>query len=105
VPNDLYCGDGLKLGGILVEASGEPQRVEWAVVGCGINVRSLGMAPEGACHLDELTDRWVPLAVAAAVVLDELAAAYLEYRSDGFERLREEYLGKAFLTGRDVTVR
>jgi BirA family biotin operon repressor/biotin-[acetyl-CoA-carboxylase] ligase len=36
-PNDLWCG-GRKLGGILLDVSGEPDAVHWAVVGIGINV-------------------------------------------------------------------
>ena len=54
-PNDLVCG-GIKICGILLEASVEPGRVECVVMGVGLNVRPEAVPPEltgqAACVAD-----------------------------------------------------
>lgn len=66
-PNDLLVGSE-KLAGMLAQAGGRSGRVEYVVVGIGVNV---GWAPPGAARLPEGTD---PGAVLDALlgVLDEL---------------------------------
>jgi len=100
-PNDLEV-DGRKLGGILIEMTAEASRVEWVVVGCGVNV-----APSGHERAASVREHaaGVPVAEVAAAVLDGIAGAYREFGDCGFAPLRAEYDRRATLTGRDVTVR
>ncbi|MEO8876588.1 MAG: biotin--[acetyl-CoA-carboxylase] ligase [Polyangiaceae bacterium] len=62
-PNDVWL-DGKKVAGVLVEASVAGDRVEWVVVGCGINVHSrhfpeeiAQIATSVALHSREQPDR------------------------------------------------
>lgn len=109
-PNDVFCTDGRKLAGILIESAAESDLVSWAVIGIGINVRSAAAsdAALAACHLEALTGTSAPvrLPAVAAATLDALDAAYREFASAGFDgALRDEYESRAWLTGEHVTVR
>lgn len=99
-PNDVESG-GRKLAGILLEMAAEADRVEWVVVGCGINVAGTPY-PGAACVRDV-----VPAGAAevGALVLDGIAAAYRDLLARGFEPLREEYEARSSLAGRDVRVK
>jgi BirA family transcriptional regulator, biotin operon repressor / biotin---[acetyl-CoA-carboxylase] ligase len=68
-PNDLLL-DGRKLAGVLAQAGGTAGRVEFVVVGIGINV---GWAPEGAARLPRGT---------RDDVLDALLTALYELPAD-----------------------
>jgi BirA family transcriptional regulator, biotin operon repressor / biotin---[acetyl-CoA-carboxylase] ligase len=102
-PNDLLAPDGRKLAGVLLEGLSEGWRVSWVVAGVGVNVRETPAGPN-AVSVDELAGRHVPLAEVAAAVLDGVGDAYEAWKADGFERLREAYGARAWLTGREVTV-
>ena len=115
-PNDLRAG-GRKLAGVLLEMGAEADRVDWVVVGIGVNVhRPVGAPPAlGAAYVSELvaTARGRQAAQAAAIrvadvaasVLDGIATAYGEWRADGFRALRQRFAARHELEGRDVTVR
>lgn len=105
-PNDLWVG-GRKLGGILCELASSGQRLAWAVVGVGINVRRSPVLEGG---------RWQPTSVAevagAALTRDDVLAAVLRglgdwfgrwYR-DGDEPVIEAFARRDVLAGRAVRV-
>ncbi|MDO8849009.1 MAG: biotin--[acetyl-CoA-carboxylase] ligase [Coriobacteriia bacterium] len=100
-PNDLEVA-GRKLAGILVELAAEADRVEWVVVGCGVNV-SAPAHERGARVCEQLPEARV--AEVAARVLDGIAGAYREFLESGFDALAQEYAARATLTGLTVTVR
>ncbi|MCX8007965.1 MAG: biotin--[acetyl-CoA-carboxylase] ligase [Coriobacteriia bacterium] len=101
-PNDVYLGMR-KVAGVLLEMSAEPDRVEWIVAGCGINVRrSSGLALDVAT-LDEVLP--ASPAEVAALALDGIAGVYREFVRAGFAGLAERYGRFHLLTGREVTVR
>ncbi len=100
-PNDVEI-DGRKLAGILLEMTAEADRVEWVVLGCGVNVA--GVPHERAASVRE----WLPsarVADVAAAVLDGIAAAYRRFLEEGFEPLRERYAARLGMHGAYVTVR
>ena len=75
-PNDLLLGSG-KLAGMLSQAGGRSGRVEYVVVGIGVNV---GWAPPGATRLPDGVDAGA-LLTAMLAALDELGDAHDdEYR-------------------------
>lgn len=105
-PNDLVCG-GKKICGILLEAAMEAERVDWVVIGVGLNVRPEAVPPD-------LTDR-------AACVADFCSApparrtvlrAYLAgmeawsqaVERDGFGALREALRARCVTLGSPVRV-
>lgn len=103
-PNDVTTPDG-KLAGILVEMSAEAERVEWVVVGCGVNVHRPPDSRDGASYLAETVSPPPRLATVAAAALDGLADAYAAFLAGGFAALRAEYEAACETIGRDVTVR
>jgi BirA family biotin operon repressor/biotin-[acetyl-CoA-carboxylase] ligase len=103
-PNDVFSAEG-KLAGVLLEVSAEAEAVEWAVVGCGVNVRCTPGMPSTAACVDGLVPEPPRLAQVAAACLDGLAAVYGEFLAGGFAALRSEYERRAWLTAREVTVR
>ena len=104
-PNDLVCG-GKKLCGILLECSADPDRVEYVVIGTGLNVHAGAYPPElgdRAAAIDELTD--APL---RRVLLTRYLAALEEYtdtlRREGFGALAEGYRARSCTLGSRVHV-
>ncbi|OGR82685.1 MAG: biotin--[acetyl-CoA-carboxylase] ligase [Elusimicrobia bacterium RIFCSPHIGHO2_02_FULL_57_9] len=60
-PNDVLGikkGKAKKICGILIEASGGPQRLEWVAVGVGINVNSTPPGLPDASSLKDLTGKY-----------------------------------------------
>ncbi|MGH6934027.1 MAG: biotin--[acetyl-CoA-carboxylase] ligase [Dongiaceae bacterium] len=104
-PNDLLI-DGRKVAGILLEASAEPERLQWLVVGIGINVRHSPLElREVATSLRDAgaTDATVE------TVLERLAERLLEWyrrwQADGFAPVRTRWLGLARGLGEAIEVR
>lgn len=104
-PNDLLV-DGRKAAGILLEASAEQSRLEWLVVGIGINVQH---SPP------ELLDVATSLRAAGATnitvgsVLESLAERFLQWyerwRATGFGPIRARWLDLARGLGEAIEVR
>lgn len=101
-PNDVWIA-GRKVAGILIEISAESDRVEWVVVGIGLNVGKGEDARGDAAYIRDSDPDAKPAPVAAAV-LDELAAVYARFRVGGLATLAREYEERSVLTGRDVRV-
>lgn len=84
-PNDALAG-GLKLAGILAEASTSAGRLEWVVLGLGVNLEAGEALPaalrETATSLSTLTGARVEPTVAACAVLAHLSLWYAALRGD-----------------------
>jgi BirA family transcriptional regulator, biotin operon repressor / biotin---[acetyl-CoA-carboxylase] ligase len=93
-PNDLMH-DGRKLGGILVEVSGEARGPSMVVVGVGINVRrSHAMRPllaRPTTELAEIRPDLPPRSVLLGELLAELAATLETFGERGFAAFRAEW--------------
>jgi BirA family biotin operon repressor/biotin-[acetyl-CoA-carboxylase] ligase len=103
-PNDIVRGDG-KLGGILVEVSGDGSSA--AVIGVGINVRLPGAAKRaiGRPVADLGGGREAPPRNAlAARLLAEIADAARVFEREGFGAFRDEWLRRHAWQGRRVRV-
>jgi len=108
-PNDLLVQGG-KLGGILTEIGMEMDRVEYMVVGLGVNVNLVrkDFPPELqplATSIRAETGRTFPRLLLLRRILEEFEAAYDEYRREGFAPVRRRWQTFAEMTGRRVTVR
>ncbi len=104
-PNDVLIG-GRKVAGILCEMSADQERVDWAVAGIGVNVRS---APD----LDDA--RWSPGALADAGeaprradllvgLLGALGRRYAEWVGEGPGAVLDAFAARDDLRGRPVAV-
>lgn len=107
-PNDIWL-NGRKLGGILVELSGELQTRCRVVIGLGLNVQMV--AEEGAL----IGQPWVSLAEAGSVpeggrnrlagqLLQDLTSAITLFESEGFAAFRDEWDSLDALRGRQLIV-
>ena len=116
-PNDLLH-DGRKLGGILIEVSGDPQGATGAVIGVGLNVRLpaalAGEIDRPVTDLAAMTrtaldgveaDSAAPSRTQLlAVVLEHLAAALARYEREGFAAFRDAWLSRHAHRGRQVAI-
>ena len=106
-PNDLYC-EGRKLGGILIESSGDSLGPSAVIVGVGINVRlgaqaldRIGVpATDIASHSEAVPSRTTVLAAA----LESIAGVLARFSREGFAPFREEWLQRHAWNGRRVTL-
>ncbi|MDD5656262.1 MAG: biotin--[acetyl-CoA-carboxylase] ligase [Elusimicrobia bacterium] len=84
-PNDVIGSRGRRSGklcGILAEARGGARRVDWVVLGVGINVNNRPLAP-GAASLRDLTGKAVPIARVLRLFLERFQPAYRALDPDG----------------------
>ena len=106
-PNDLYC-EGRKLGGILIESSGDIQGSSAVIVGVGINVRLGAQARERigepatdiASHNEAVPSRTTVL----VATLESIAGVLARFSREGFGPFREEWLQRHAWKGRRVAL-
>ena len=106
-PNDLYC-EGRKLGGILIESSGDILGPSAVIVGVGINVRLGaparerigGPATDIASHSEAVPSRTTVLVAA----LESIAGVLARFSREGFGPFREEWLQRDAWKGRRVAL-
>src|SRR5262245_15665919 len=103
-PNDIVRGGG-KLGGILVEVSGDGSRAAAAVIGVGINVRTPAAAKRAAGRpVADLGGAIGTRNALAARLATEIATAASAFEREGFGPFREEWMGRHAWQGRRVRV-
>jgi BirA family biotin operon repressor/biotin-[acetyl-CoA-carboxylase] ligase len=107
-PNDVLVGDK-KLAGVLCEMKSELDRVHFVVVGIGINVNVLPASCPGEIQglmtsLRAESGREQDRAVLAAMVLNQLEAAYDVWRSDRLATLLSELEAGSAMSGHRVAV-
>ena len=89
-PNDVFL-EGRKLCGILTEMKAQPDRVDFIVLGIGINVNTpSGKLPPEGISLKMAGARAVDRSGLMKAVLEALEREYLRYKEEGFESFREE---------------
>jgi len=103
-PNDILIS-GKKVCGILTEIKAQPDRVDFLILGIGINVNTPSgkLPPEGTSLRIESSSR-VNRSALARCMLEELENAYLRSREEGFISLREECKAMSLVLGKRVKV-
>lgn len=106
-PNDLYWG-GRKLGGILLEMTGDASGPCQVVIGIGINVQMTEVQSVG------IDQPWVALSevlggapgrsLLAAGVLEQVVRHLVDFVDRGFDEFREAWESRDILRGAYVTV-
>ena len=104
-PNDLVLA-GKKLCGVLLEMSATPERLDWVIVGTGLNTGSGAYPPELAHQATSLQDHGVmiPRREILAAYLPELEDVISRLAQEGFSGLMQEYMDKSCTIGRRVKV-
>lgn len=105
-PNDILL-DGAKVAGVLLESSlGPGARVDWVVLGIGVNLVS-HPGLEGPVPSTSLAAAGAPAcapADALAALLAALARRRREWEDEGFDAVRQAWLARAHGLGGPVTV-
>jgi BirA family biotin operon repressor/biotin-[acetyl-CoA-carboxylase] ligase len=103
-PNDVLV-EGRKIAGILLESRGTPDRLDWLIVGIGLNVAAAPAAEAWPVttlsSLGGTTDTERALEAVAA----RLDHWYRAWRAAGFAPLREAWLGRAHAPGETLRIR
>lgn len=103
-PNDVLL-DGAKLAGLLIDATPEAGRIDWLVVGMGVNLAHKPQMVERptAC----LADYGVVVTPgeAALAVLAAFSARLAQFAEQGAIKIQEEWLAAAHPFGTELTVR
>lgn len=90
-PNDLYYADQ-KLGGILIENSLSGPKIQYSIIGIGLNINQQELALPTATSFALLTGRAYDRATLAARLLECLERRYLQLRAGQVGALRRDYL-------------
>lgn len=105
-PNDLQF-DGRKLGGILIELSGDASSGTSAVIGVGLNLRSGHGAEvdQPLAALDEALSGPVSRSALLGACISELSRMLDRFSRDGFAPFRGEWEGRNVHAGLPVQIR
>jgi BirA family biotin operon repressor/biotin-[acetyl-CoA-carboxylase] ligase len=90
-PNDLYYGNQ-KVGGILIENTLSGPKIQYSIIGIGLNINQTDFAVRTATSLALLTGRVYNRAIVAARLLEFLERRYLQLRAGQVDQLRQAYL-------------
>ncbi|MDD5093842.1 MAG: biotin--[acetyl-CoA-carboxylase] ligase [Dehalococcoidia bacterium] len=107
-PNDIIAG-GKKVGGILAEMSAEMDRVNYIVLGIGINVNTPRSSLPAdikaiATSLKEEGGKEISRVKLVQSILEELETLYEVFRTAGFEPIRQRWTVLSNTIGARVTV-
>ncbi|MDP2643637.1 MAG: biotin--[acetyl-CoA-carboxylase] ligase [Desulfobacterales bacterium] len=106
-PNDIYIGH-LKTGGILTEFNAEQDRVDFAVVGIGLNVN---FDPAGypeiagiATSLSRESGKEISRVSLVQAMLKEIDTLYTVFKRGGFSQIFVQWKACSMVIGKAVTV-
>lgn len=104
-PNDVLL-EGRKVAGILCEMSADQERVDWAVAGVGVNVRSAPDLDDARWRPGALADLGDPPSRAGLLValLDALGGRYERWTREGPVPILDAFHGRDMLRGRRIAV-
>ena len=104
-PNDL-CSEGRKLGGILVETSGDAAGPSTAIIGLGLNVRDgaglLGRIGQPATDLASCAGTVPPRTGLLAALIESLAVVLGDFAHEGFAPFRDDWQRRHLWQGKRV---
>ena len=102
-PNDILINDR-KCCGILIDAAPiKDNKVPYFIIGIGINIASAPL--ETATFLQGHTDAMIERNKFMRDVLNSFSTLYTQWKNDGFEGIRTQWLGKTYDVGCDIGVK
>ncbi|MFO8053474.1 MAG: biotin--[acetyl-CoA-carboxylase] ligase [Candidatus Omnitrophota bacterium] len=102
-PNDIFLGNK-KLGGILCEISAEADKVNFVVVGIGLNINST-VLPKEAVSLRLHTNKSFSKVSLTKEIFRQIEAYYLELERGNGKKLLKEWQKYCFLWGSRIRVK
>jgi BirA family transcriptional regulator, biotin operon repressor / biotin---[acetyl-CoA-carboxylase] ligase len=103
-PNDVYIGSK-KVAGILTELNAEMDRINFLVIGLGINVNNdKNTLPQGAISLKEEKGELVSRLSLVQQLLREIEKDYCQLRTSGPEEMRHRWRALSMTLGERVKV-
>jgi len=105
-PNDVLISDR-KAGGILTELKAEIDKVEFVILGIGLNINTPRNAlPKGATSLKEESKSSADFLRVdfIRILLKTLESEYLKFKKDGFSSIRKELKSYSCTLGRHVSI-
>jgi BirA family biotin operon repressor/biotin-[acetyl-CoA-carboxylase] ligase len=103
-PNDIIVS-GKKLGGILTEIKAQPDRVEFLILGIGINVNTpAGKLPQVGTSLKEACAQDIDRLEFFRKLLDNFEKEYAKLKKKGFISLRDECKAVSSVVGERIKV-
>lgn len=99
-PNDVMIGDS-KVAGILIENSMKSNKIEWAIIGIGLNVNQLHF-PEfhpAAISMKTATGRQFAIDEVRTALLNTFENYYLQVRNGNLENINYQYEKSLYLKG------
>ena len=90
-PNDLLYGPQ-KLGGILIENTLSGPKIQFSIIGIGLNINQQDFAIPTATSISHVTGRAYSRETLAARLLECLERRYLQLRAGQVAQLRRDYL-------------
>ena len=105
-PNDVLV-DGLKISGILTELSAAKEKVNFIIVGVGINVNQLHFSPEItalATSLKKVTGEALSIDRVLETFLSALQQIYTVYLEQGFSPIQKRWDVTSGLLGKKVEI-
>ena len=101
-PNDLMFHDA-KVGGILTELQAEQDRIQYVVVGFGINVNGApAQLPPGATSLQQALGRPVHRVPLIRRLLEASELVYMQLLREGFATLQQEWRARSTVLGHRI---
>jgi len=102
-PNDIFL-NGKKIAGILCEINAEVDKVNFIVVGVGINVNSKDLPPQATSLFLQAKKKFSRVEIAQRV-LEEIEMCYQRAEREDFSKLVSEWKQLCFLWGKRVRVK
>jgi BirA family biotin operon repressor/biotin-[acetyl-CoA-carboxylase] ligase len=104
-PNDVLCG-GKKISGILLEAGpSTSDRIQWLIVGIGLNVVQTPTGQGNATSLKNEGDNAADPENVIADFCERFLAWYRIWQEDGFQVVRDAWLARAHGIGQPIRMR
>jgi BirA family transcriptional regulator, biotin operon repressor / biotin---[acetyl-CoA-carboxylase] ligase len=102
-PNDIYV-NGNKFGGILCEINAEIDRINFIVVGVGLNINTRDLPP-GATSLFRVTKNKFSRVEILQSLFIEIEKLYSQVKREGFEDIRSQWQQHCMLWGKRIKVK
>ena len=94
-PNDLLYGNQ-KLGGILIENTLSGPKIQYSIIGIGLNINQHSFAIPSATSISQITGRAYDREVLVTSLLECLERRYLQLRGGQVGELRRAYLAALY---------
>lgn len=94
-PNDIVCSDK-KIAGILIENYIQKDKIEWTILGIGVNINQLRFVTPEAISLSGICGQQFNREELLTLLLQHLEKRYIDLKNGKIDKIRENYLSNLF---------